>query len=303
MFTKNSKDSQISNYFIDTCLKSDNFLLYDNNLISDFNNNSENSFVDENKYLNKKYVYDNKKYRKPDDEYIYKINRHGFRSKHFSKLSNNKKNVVVSGCSVTFGIGLEEELMWINQLLEISQKKDYDCYNLSISGGNVFSIVNNFRVFCDNYGAPEYFIVLAPNFQRSFLYDNHSDLMANILVAPPDSPSFNNKTVQKFINMYELEDLVFSSIMSLHMLEYLCEAQNTKLLWSTWHQESSDLAKRVGFKHFIEVPTFSKENPLKYANLENIDNLKRWEIARDNVHPGSSYNRLIANNFAKIFGV
>ncbi len=52
----------------------------------------------------------------------YKTNSYGYRCREFLPLPNGGKNVVVLGCSHTFGEGLEEGEVWVNQVSKKSNK-------------------------------------------------------------------------------------------------------------------------------------------------------------------------------------
>jgi hypothetical protein len=52
----------------------------------------------------------------------YKINTYGYRCPEFRPLPDGGKNVVVLGCSHTFGEGLEENKTWVSQVAKESNK-------------------------------------------------------------------------------------------------------------------------------------------------------------------------------------
>jgi len=52
----------------------------------------------------------------------YKINTYGYRCPEFRPLPDGGKNVVVLGCSHTFGEGLEEKETWVSQVAKDSNK-------------------------------------------------------------------------------------------------------------------------------------------------------------------------------------
>ena len=52
----------------------------------------------------------------------YKTNSHGYRCPEFQPLPDGGKNVVVLGCSHTFGEGLEENETWVSQVAKDSNK-------------------------------------------------------------------------------------------------------------------------------------------------------------------------------------
>jgi len=53
---------------------------------------------------------------------VYKINTYGYRCPEFRPLPDGGKNVVVLGCSHTFGEGLEENETWVSQVAKESNK-------------------------------------------------------------------------------------------------------------------------------------------------------------------------------------
>ena len=58
----------------------------------------------------------------------YKINSHGFRSKHFDEID---RPIVCFGCSFTYGVGLPEEYTWPDM---VSKHFDIPAYNLGVPG-------------------------------------------------------------------------------------------------------------------------------------------------------------------------
>jgi hypothetical protein len=74
-----------------------------------------------------KSIADSEQYRKQ-----YKLNKQGYRCLEFSPLPDGGKNVVVLGCSHTFGEGLDDHEIWISQLekLYYSQKNKSTLTNL-----------------------------------------------------------------------------------------------------------------------------------------------------------------------------
>jgi hypothetical protein len=66
----------------------------------------------------------------------YKTNSHGFRCLEFSPLPVGGKNVIVLGCSHTFGQGLEESEIWITQLEKLLNNKMLRFWNLAQPGAS-----------------------------------------------------------------------------------------------------------------------------------------------------------------------
>lgn len=69
----------------------------------------------------------------------YKTNSHGYRCPEFSPLPSGGKNVVVLGCSHTFGEGVEEHQTWVHKLKENCSTGPYDVlrwWNLGYPGAS-----------------------------------------------------------------------------------------------------------------------------------------------------------------------
>ena len=71
----------------------------------------------------------------------YKTNSHGYRCPEFSPLPDGGKNVVVLGCSHTFGEGLEEGQIWCTQLSKLLEEKNLRFWNLGQPGASPDKVV------------------------------------------------------------------------------------------------------------------------------------------------------------------
>ena len=45
----------------------------------------------------------------PEDDLTYDLNNHGFRCRPFEDIDHQKQQIMVLGCSYTFGVGLKQE--------------------------------------------------------------------------------------------------------------------------------------------------------------------------------------------------
>lgn len=70
----------------------------------------------------------------------HKTNSHGYRCPEFRSLPDGGKNVVVLGCSHTFGEGLEDEETWVS-LVAKQSNKTLRWWNLARPGGNADQMV------------------------------------------------------------------------------------------------------------------------------------------------------------------
>ena len=77
--------------------------------------------------------------RKPIKDY--KTNSYGYRTPEWKPLPVGKKNVVVLGCSHTFGEGLQDEQIWINQLYNKVDKNKLRFWNLAQPGASAEKMI------------------------------------------------------------------------------------------------------------------------------------------------------------------
>jgi hypothetical protein len=110
-------------------------------------------------------------------ELTYRVNRQGFRSKHFQKLDPNKINILYAGCSWTFGEGIVEEHAWSNILSNKIQehcKKEVDYHNVSAMGASPHLIIKNVMAFIRNYGKPDYLFIEMSDHSRAITYSSQA---------------------------------------------------------------------------------------------------------------------------------
>ena len=79
-----------------------------------------------------------------DKKNTYSINSKGFRSKEFEPNTD----IIFSGCSFTFGVGIPEDAIWGVQVAN-NLKMSYS--NLSIPGDSVMGIINNIYQYFKTY--------------------------------------------------------------------------------------------------------------------------------------------------------
>jgi len=79
-----------------------------------------------------KSIADKEEYRK---EYT-TLNSHGYRCPEFSPLPNGGKNVVVLGCSHTFGEGLSDSQVWVRRLEKLLDNNRLRFWNLGHPGAS-----------------------------------------------------------------------------------------------------------------------------------------------------------------------
>ncbi len=251
------------------------------------------------------------------DNFYYKLNKNGFRSKNFDGFDKNKINFLFAGCSVTYGVGLPEGFNWPDLFIKkISNiKNDFDYYNISLPGASIFLNFKNILSFLKTVGKPDYILMMVPETTRNLHWDIESKKFANALITS------NQRAVDiNYKKQYIQENNLMFNIVYLQALEYMCDILNIKLIWSSWNIISSDVYKNFNFNNFFEIENdhplaiippriFNGQNnflskvkyksSLKKINALNVNNLPFWEVGRDQRHPGVRFSELYSDSFLK----
>lgn len=197
------------------------------------------------------------------------INKYGFRSDDFV-LNHDKMHILFSGCSMTWGTGLNIEHVWAKQVYDIINKKN-DCsgfFNLGSPGTSfIFQVFNLFKYF-NIYGNPNLIVINMPDILRFYNYDIINKYIVDA--------SYKDNT-------YEIFSLLNYQIYL--MLEKYCLTNNINLICFSYDINTENL-----FKSFN---TFYKIEPDKIENLlfNNPDNEQNMLIANDKQHLGILFHK------------
>ena len=209
-----------------------------------------------------------------------------FRSDEFIE-NHDKFHVVFSGCSNTWGTGINKEELWAYKTYKlISQDKECSGYfNLGILGSGVSSIIINLFKYFKKYGNPDAIFINFPDTLRFFCYDNLEEKYYD---------SFYKNDSKEILNLINFNYYF--------MLEQYCKSNNIQLYSFSWVQAK----QRFLFAHeIIEVPfsSFKTYYPIDSKDIyENLNkerelnpNKKYLEFARDKMHPGPSFHNYWSN--------
>jgi hypothetical protein len=276
------------------------------NLISGFEIHNELLFSDEDGYDS--YAFHDEPNKNP--QVIYRLNKDGFRSENFEKLESSNLNVLISGCSVTFGQGVFQENSWpelFAKTLSDNSSKPIKMYNLGTMGASIYLIIKNLMAFIRRYGAPDKVYLLLPHYSRKIIYDERSNNFKNAVLTKEEFVSLahkKNSSVKRFYDSYCEEDAQLLAITLIGMFEDFCESKNIKLAWSSYDNvDHEDLYELIGFKFYNryvapEYEPYYDDKSLGHLIPENKDNVPHWVIGSDDDHPGASWHKDIAEMFA-----
>lgn len=213
------------------------------------------------------------------------LNGYGFRSPQF------KKNVdfLFAGCSITQGVGLDQEYLWHEQFIS---KIGGSYASVAFSGDSISGQILKIFSYIKKFGNPKNIICLFPNFDRFLMYNNKNLLASNIFFRDYKENIYNDmvlkeKNITKAMNyFYQLfktssdindssgrpsyfktplssNDVITQelshmySAQMINMLSQYCDTAGIKFMWSTWDEPSAELIKYLKndlyFKEYVDM--------------------------------------------------
>lgn len=200
------------------------------------------------------------------DPWLYSVNKHGYRG---SDWSMNRNVVAFFGCSITFGIGVEQDLAGV-----VQKKINTECINVGQPGASALTVLKTFSTFLKYYPVNTAVITL-PSLRRVYYptyenYDNgrwnYQNLLPNYI---PEHQKDIYNTAFKFFNENTCSAYLYDYV---QMAETIAAISNTKIIWSSWDRETLDFLKVI----------IDNQEPIPVGDL-SVD------IARDNLHPGPKF--------------
>lgn len=222
----------------------------------------------------------------------YTVNSHFFRTPEFNGLSLDKKNILIGGCSQTYGWELDEQYTWSNILTnKIRKKINADTYNLAYPGFSIHAIIRTSMAFIKKYGKPDYILFLLPNIGRDIFIKNNE--LTNLHVGKEDKLSMS------FTKTFSYENALYRACTMLDLFETYCKEAGIIFHWTSWMDDDNLFYDQYGFENYFNMDGSSIS---KYEHLKNANNEKFWEYALDGGHFGYRSNLMIADAFYdKIF--
>lgn len=245
-----------------------------------------------------------------DNGIDYFINDYGFRSKQFT----SNEDVIIAGCSHTYGIGVPESMTWGSS---VASYLNLSYSNLGVPGGSVTTIVNNLFSYFKKYNNPKIILCVFPNFQRLLLpvdidiliskntkkYVNYKNKKMNNIVLNKrilDHSYYDNRQISSKYSKapHDVEDVMpeivpyWMALQSIHILEQYCDAANIKLLWSVWDWQTYNTLKLIKntypeyFKYMIDIKMDHWVASVQ-KNVTDAKPIPIEEIRKDRYHQSS----------------
>lgn len=230
-------------------------------------------------------------------DFLYRVNRSGFRSAKFEKLDKESLNILTVGCSVTFGMGMPEELIWptlLKNKIAANTDKNVNMYNLSVTGMDSTQLIHNVFLYIQKYGSPDYiFALLPPVYRKTFLEKNF-----NRVSTIQENPYLTtSEEVESYLlaNYKDYGVPFFHNVLEIKQLEILCSLLNIKLQWGSWCYGTSRYYSNFNFKNYSKIEPVDENYFLSECQTDLHKSY--WKRARDKKHNGYMDHLLYTKTF------
>jgi hypothetical protein len=197
----------------------------------------------------------------------------GYFINSFGLRGEVKENVEIlgSGCSITFGIGIPESGTWPKLL---GDKINKNIMNLGSPGASAQTICIDIINYCLNNKMPKQIFCLFPDFFRSFVVEDkefykskrefNPDLEDDHLgftFCNPKVSLHEDSLLMEIENKKYIEDytsphqLILNSINAIYTLEAFCLSNNIQLFWTTW-----DIGSNMIMDKLLKIENFKLKN-------------------------------------------
>ena len=165
----------------------------------------------------------------------YSCNKQNFRSTEFCKNTE----LIVLGCSHTYGIGVPHNLTWPSFAKDLLGIKN--AANLGTPASSIARQVRFLSTYIRYYGAPKMVLCTFPELSRYEHINENGKLL----------DGSTSRGMQD--NSYTAEQAATQSITALSALEAMCKAGNIVLRWQIWTEtdEIYENKLREHFLHFV----------------------------------------------------
>lgn len=202
----------------------------------------------------------------------YTLNNYNYRGPDFT----SDVDIIMAGCSQTFGIGVPDNGPWP---VHLAEKLDASYVNVSMPGASIEWIIDSIYRYIDTFGSPKRGIVaLFPDVLRRDLVIN-TDINDTLETSEHDFiPQYYSDDPRLRLLSYSpigyptpsvirkpypvehtliLEDSVKASIVKIRDLERFCKHAGIKLVWSSWADSLvwliRDLPDEYSFDNYVRL--------------------------------------------------
>lgn len=234
-----------------------------------------------------------------------KRNRFGYRSDEFT-TNHDGQHILFTGCSQTFGVGLELEEMWSYKLHKkiSAHTKTSGYFNLSWPGTSLKNITLLITQYIEEFGKPDIIFLNMPDIARHYAYDPSQDIIRSAMVANDRAKINKDSGIFKEFEMSFFVDLL--------VLQKLCKLGGINLISTTWVSQNNELSP-VHFmrEHYMfdSFVSYSQKDLISHCAgyMSQFPEDEYAIIARDNGHEGTAVNdfwtNMLYEEYLKVSGL
>lgn len=216
-------------------------------------------------------------------------NSFGYRCDEFPKQGDKKPRILFSGCSTTYGVGLNINDTWAKKVYdELSLRHDLGPYiNIARPGNSVFGIVSDVFKYINEYGKPDVIALAFPSIFRGYKIER---LGQSYNLYNSHFPLYFSKSTEELSPVIDgLMPYIVDYIM---MLDFFCRSNDIALRMFAWDETLKN--ETYGMSAYLMERLEHIENiPMK---LFDIPDGKKGLFANDNAHLGVTYHKVFKNH-------
>lgn len=212
------------------------------------------------------------------------INKNGYRCDSFTD-KHEGTHVLFSGCSVTFGSGLELNDTWAKKVYDKISKieKTSGYFNIGVWGNSILNQISDLFKYFYTYGNPNTIFICIPDLSRFYVYDLDNKNIVDGLY---------NKQSQNIINLLSYQYYL--------MLYQYCNVNNIRLItfsWFTVEDKTTNDFEESKIKYFNTFYDFNLEDLAEFVKnfSEKNPNMLNVLDAMDGEHMGIAYHEFWAD--------
>ena len=230
----------------------------------------------------------------------YRFNSLGFRGDEFNPKSN--KNIFISGCSYTFGVGINAEETWGYQFKKLlSENTDNNLNDIGLMnfaiGGASNDYITRTLLTQSNIFKPDLIIAYFTHSSRTEFIDENGIKMigpwcVNLNLEKDENDKLHLDSVEEealYHYTYTTPELEFiNMIKNVLLLQGYCESHKINyILGSVYKNDLFDKSEQSNSVCTLFADLLNKNN---YCNF----NLNKIDTASDGSHPGRESNKIFA---------
>ena len=217
------------------------------------------------------------------DNTDYQVNSYGYRCPEWTPMPDGKKNVVVLGCSHTFGEGLEDGEVWVDQLYNLLDQRLLRVWNLGSRGASTDKIVRILYA-TEKVLSPNVIIICWPERSRRERLENQAKNLTS------DNVLLKTETDETDQNNF-LKNVFFA--------EKFAEKQGATIFHCFAH-EVYELNGLNVLKEYSLKNCWPEWSPIRKEQHKRIF-INKHSLAEDGIHFGVEHHTVFANMFYNRF--